>query len=390
VKTIKERPSLKRGRRRVSKRWVSPHTSGVRSSPTTPGRLLIYGVTGYTGRLVAAQAKARGLDVVLAGRSAERVRPLAQSLRLPWRAVGLDEPSRLDKVLDHVDVMLNLAGPFMMTARPALESCLRTNTHYLDVTGELAVFQDLHRYDSRARTRGIMVMPGIGFAALASDCLAAHVASRLPKAQFLRLGISRPDIFSRGTLKTMFSLVRERVSIRREGRLTSVPVGRLERTFDYGEGQRVSTAVNWADVYTAYYTTGIPNIEVYAEAGVFERGFYQLGAWFAEPMKLAPWQWMQDLQASMWPEGPSEAERAASRRVIVAEAEDQWRRQVCSRLTTPDGYSFTADVALTVAERVLAGEYQAGFQTPAGVYGADFVLAFEGVRREDLKKYSWV
>ena len=169
-------------------------------------------------------------------RLTERVRPLAQSLRLPWRAVGLDEPSRLDKVLDHVDVMLNLAGPFMMTARPALESCLRTNTHYLDVTGELAVFQDLHRYDSRARTRGIMVMPGIGFAALASDCLAAHVASRLPKAQFLRLGISRPDIFSRGTLKTMFSLVRERVSIRREGRLTSVPVGRLGGRSITGKG----------------------------------------------------------------------------------------------------------------------------------------------------------
>lgn len=353
------------------------------------GRLLIYGVTGYTGRLVATEAKARGLDVVLAARDAERLRPLAQSLRLPWRAVGLDEPSRLDKVFRNVEVVLNLAGPFMITARPVLESCLRTNTHYLDVTGELAVFQNLHRYDTRARTRGIMVMPGVGFAVLASDCLAAHVASRLPKAQYLRLGISRPDIFSRGTLKTMLGLVRERVSIRREGRLTSVPVGRLERAFDYGQGEQISTAVNWADVYTAYYTTGIPNIEVYAEAGVLERSLYQFGAWFAEPMKLAPWQWMQDLQVSAWPEGPSESERVASQRVIVAEAEDQWRRRVTTRLITSDGYSFTAQVAVAVVERVLAGDFQAGFQTPAGVYGEDFVLDFKGVCREDLKTYAW-
>jgi short subunit dehydrogenase-like uncharacterized protein len=187
----------------------------------------------------------------------------------------------------------------------------------------------------------------------------------------------------------MVGLVRERVSIRREGHLTSVPVGRLERTFDYGEGQRVSTAVNWADVYTAYYTTGIPNIEVYAEAPFLERGLYQFCSWFAQPMRLAPWQKVLDLQASVWPEGPSSAERADATRVIVAEAEDCWRRQVRCRLFTPDGYDFTAVAALEVAQRVLKGEYLPGFQTPANVYGPDFVCLMEGVRREDITENSW-
>lgn len=355
-----------------------------------PGRLLIYGATGYTGRLVAAQAMAKGLDVVIAGRSAERVRELAQSLGLPWQAVGLDECSRLDEAMRDADVVLNLAGPFTMTARPLVEACLRTGTHYLDVTGELTVFQALHGYDAEARSRGVMVMPGVGFVVVASDCLAAYVAARLPDARCLRLGVSQPDLFSRGTLRTMLGLVRERVSIRRNGQLTSVPVGRLERTFDFGEGERISAAFSGADVFTAYYTTGVPNIEVYAEAGALERSLYQLGAWLAEPFRLAPWQGLLDLQARAWPEGPSEAERSAAQRVIVAEAEDRWRRRICARMRTPDGYNFTRAATVLIAQRVLAGEVRAGFQTPAGLYGADFPLSFDGVCREDLKEYSWI
>lgn len=351
-----------------------------------PGRLLIYGATGYTGRLVAARAKAQGLDVVLAGRSAERVRELAQSLGLPWQAVGLEECSRLDEAMRDADVVLNLAGPFTRTARPIVEACLRTGTHYLDVTGELTVFQDLHGYDAEARLRGVMVMPGVGFVVVASDCLAAYVAARLPEARYLRLGVSHTDLFSRGTLRTMLSLVREYVSIRRNGQLTSVPVGRLERTFDYGEGERISAAFSGADVFTAYYTTGVPNIEVYAEAGTLERGLYQLGAWFAKPLRLALWQRLLNLQAHAWPEGPSEAQRSAAKRVIVAEAEDRWRRRICARMCTPDGYSFTCKATVEIVQRILAGEVRAGFQTPAGLYGADFPLTFDGVCRGDLKE----
>ncbi|UCE63150.1 MAG: saccharopine dehydrogenase NADP-binding domain-containing protein [Nitrospirota bacterium] len=350
---------------------------------------MIYGASGFTGRLIASRAKAQGHDVVLAGRSVDRLESLAGSLGFRWQTVGLDDRPGLEKALRDVEAVLHVAGPFTETARPMLEACLRTDTHYLDVTGELMVFQDLHRSDSEARSRGVMVMPGVGFVMLASDCLAAYVAAKLPDAQYLRLGFSHPEYFSRGTLKTMISLVRERVSIRRGGRLTLVPIGRLERTFDYGEGPRMSTAVNWADVYTAYYTTGIPNIEVYAEAAVLERSLYQLGSWFAEPMRLAPWQWLLELQANAWPEGPSHAERAAERRVIVAEAEDRWRRQFRARLSTPDGYNFTAIAALAVAQRVLDGEYRTGFQTPASVYGPDFPLLIEGVHREDLLENSW-
>jgi hypothetical protein len=72
--------------------------------------------------------------------------------------------------------------------------------------------------------------------------------------------------------------------------------------------------------------------------------------------------------------------------VIVAEAADTWRRCSCARLETPDGYSFTAEAATAIAERVRRGDFLAGFQTPAKVYGADFVLRVKGVRREQLAR----
>jgi len=352
------------------------------------GRLLVYGATGFSGRLISAAAQAAGLDVIIAGRDRTRLQAVASSLGVPMRVVRLGDRAGFDCALQDIQVMLNVAGPFAATASPVLDACIRTNTHYLDVSGELPSFIASHRYDATARNQGLMVMPGVGFVVTASDCLAAHVAARMPEARYLRLALSRTELVSRGSYATMLGLVRERVSIRREGRLCAVPVGQLERVFDYGAGERVSAAVSWADVFTAYHTTGIENIEVYAEADAWTRWFYQSAACFAGPLRLTPVQKLLELGARAWPEGPSEAQRAAAPRAIVAEVEDRFRRCVRARLHTPDGYSFTPVSALAIAERVLAGEFRAGFQTPAGVYGADFVLSLEGVHREDITRIS--
>lgn len=347
-------------------------------------RLLIYGATGFTGQLVAEHAHLLGLDVVLAGRDARQLERMSASLGLPWRVARLDDAASLDSALADIAVVLHVAGPYAATARPMLDACLRNDTHYLDLTGELPVFVDLYRNDSAARARNLMLMPGVGFVCAASDCLAAHLSARMPDAIHLRIAFSRADLISRGTLRAMLGLVREGVSIRRAGRLTSVRVGHLERGFDFGDGERLSTALSWADVFTAYHTTGIPNIEVYAEADATARMLYQAGAWFGLPLRLPVTRQLLEWPTRFWPQGPSEEKRDAARRVIVAEAEDAWRQRVCSRLYTPDGYSITPAIALRIAARALAGELKPGFQTPAAVYGPDLVLGLAGVMREDL------
>jgi short subunit dehydrogenase-like uncharacterized protein len=347
-------------------------------------RLLVYGATGFTGRLIAAHAREGGIAPVLAGRDAGRVRAVAEPLGLPWTAFGLDDPARLDEALKPFGAVLNIAGPFAKTARPVAESCLRAGVHYLDVTGEPNVFQDLSRLDARAQERGVMLMPGVGFVVLATDCLAAHVAGRLPGASHLRLGFNATDAVSRGTLRTAMGQLAATAAVVREGRLLELPLGRLEHWFDYGRGMRASMALTWADLFTAPRTTGIPNVEVYAEADWAKRNFFVLCGMLAGPLSSRPARLLMAAPARLWPEGPSQARRGAAPRVLVAEAENRHRVKVVSRLHTPDGYDFTPGAALAVAARVLDGDFLPGFQTPGKVYGADFVLALPGVRREDL------
>jgi short subunit dehydrogenase-like uncharacterized protein len=349
-------------------------------------RILIYGATGYTGRLIATQARKTRHALVVAGRLADRVHALAATLGVSARVVTLDNPSALNEALGDSCVLINAAGPFVNTAGPLVEACLHTRTHYLDITGELPAFQHALSHDAAARKRGIMIMPGVGLGIVATDCLAMHVAALVPNAKYLRIGLSRPDLISRGSLRAAIGLTGSRVSIRRNGRLIMLPVGRLERSFDYGDGERRSVAVSWADVLTAYHSTGIRNIETYIEADVLSRALYQVAAGMVDMLGFAPVQRWLNVAAEAWPEGPSVQQRQAGRSAIVAEAEDTWRRRVCARLETADGYSFTAEAAVAIAERVIRGEFSPGFQTPGKIYGADFVLGVSGSLRQNLAR----
>jgi short subunit dehydrogenase-like uncharacterized protein len=347
---------------------------------------LIYGATGYTGRLIAARARKSRHPLVIAGRNASRIQALSAALGIPGRVFMPEEPDTSYRSLRDISVLINAASPFENTAPRLIDACLRTRTHYLDITGELPSFQDALSRDDVARERGIMIMPGVGLGIVASNCLALHVARLLPNAKYLRIGLSRPGFISRGTLRSAMGLANSKVIIRRNGQLTTVPVGRLERAFDFGNGDQRGVAVTWPEVLTAYHSTGIRNIETYIEANITSWALYQFAAGIVDTLQLEAIQRLLSIGVGAWPEGPSATQREMERCVIVAEAEDSWRRTSCARLETADGYSFTAESATTIASRVLEGRFQPGFQTPAKLYGADFVLTIVGSRREDLKR----
>ena len=366
-----------RGRRTGGKAGPKPRRNARR-------RLMIYGSTGFTGRLIAQRAVEAGFAPVLAGRNEDRVRRQADFLGTPWRTVSLNSIEALTDALSDIGAVVHAAGPFVVTAPPMLEACLRARTHYLDVSGELPVFQEAIGRDSEALRAGVMLMPGAAWSVVATDCLAAHVAQRLPAAKYLRLGMTQSRLYSRGTARSAFGLMSAEVIIRRNGRLTSVPIGRLERTFDFGEGERTSMALSWPDAVSAYHTTGIPNIEAYMEVGAAARVLAPLTARIGEAFQLPVLRPLLRLSAALLPEGPAEAARKLAQPVIVAEVEDAWRRVIRARLTTVDGYDFTALAAVAIAKRVLAGEFEPGFRTPGRVYGADFVLGIDGATRIDL------
>lgn len=355
-----------------------------KSDQIDSGRFLIYGATGYTGTLIARLAKARGLSPVLAGRNAAALATMGKSMGLDFRVSRLDRPDELRDAISTMSVVVNAAGPYSATAEPLFSACLHAGTHYLDVAGEIPVFEALQKRDAAARQANIMLMPGVGFVVLASDCLAAHVARKLPDAQRLRLGVSRTNLFSRGSARTMMELFDGGIKVRQNGKLVTVGIGSLERQFDFGRGAKPAVVVSWPDVVTAYHSTQIPNIETYFEVGPMERSaiFYARSAgWLMQLPLSRP---LLNAQISMLPQGPSDEQRAEQSRVIVAEVEDSAGRIVRSRLTTPEAYSFTAESTLLVVTRILAGDWESGFRTPSQIFGIDAVTALQGVHLQDL------
>ncbi len=346
-------------------------------------RLLLYGATGFTGRRVAEAVVQMGLNCSLAARDESALRNLAGRLQVPWYAVDLADSDALDELVRKHDLVLNASGPFHDTCIPVLEACLRSDSHYIDVSGELPSFARALRYDQAARERGVMLMPGAGFVVAPSDCLALHVSQQLPDATSLRLAFSQIGNFSRGTLRAMVNLAARETTVTRHGHLTTVPVGRLERFFDFGQGPSRSSAVAWADVLTAPRTAGYKNVEVYVEADSIRRVALQSGAWSAEMLQTTLGRQVSAFVSRWWPEGPSATALNGVERVIVAEAETRDHRVWRSTLRLPDGYLVTPPIAVEIASRVLQGQIQPGFQTPAGVYGTDLLNCIPNTRLAD-------
>jgi short subunit dehydrogenase-like uncharacterized protein len=345
--------------------------------------LLIYGATGYTGQLISTLACERGLAPILAGRDRTAVRALAESLGAQWRVATLDDARAMDALLDGVRVVLHCAGPFVHTSRLMVDACLRHRVHYLDITGEIGVFEACAARDQAARDAGIVLMPGVGFDVVPSDCLAAHLAARLPDATSLALGFRALGGVSRGTALTMVEGLGSPGCIRVNGTLTPVPPAFDARTIDFGDGPRLAVTIPWGDVSTAFHSTGIPNIRVYMsmhpkQHAMLLRSRY-LGWLLRQP-------WVKRRAAARIrarAPGPSASARASGVSLLWGEAVAPDGRVAVSRLRAPEGYTLTADTAVRFATRVMDGNAPTGFQTPSRAFGADCILEVPGVTRTD-------
>lgn len=345
--------------------------------------ILVYGANGYSGRCAVDAFLASGLRPIVAGRDAGRLASVAAETGLEARVARLTDPGMLDGALRGVRVVVHTAGPFATTAMPMIAACCRTGAHYLDITGEVLLLERLAARHAAFRSAGVMVMPAAGFDVVPSDCLAAHVVRRLPGATRLRLGISDLGAMTPGTAKTLVESPGTGL-VRRGGTLAPVPIGSRERQFDFGDGPRRCVNVNWGDLVTAWYTTGVPDIEVYAEETpqlAVALAAYRMLGW---TLRLGAVEAVTNAAADVLATGPSADARATRRAAVVAEAEDRAGTRVAARLETPEVYRFTGLVVAALAGRVLTGDLEPGFQTPARVYGPDFVLSCPGIRRVDL------
>ncbi|MDX2184625.1 MAG: saccharopine dehydrogenase NADP-binding domain-containing protein [Gemmatimonadaceae bacterium] len=342
------------------------------------GQWLLYGATGYTGQLIAEEAVRRGMRPVLAGRHPGRVAALAATLGLEHVVFDLMGPAYVEKIVRNYDAVLHCAGPFFETYRAMVDGCIAAGTHYLDITGEIAVFEACARRDERARNAGVVLLPGVGFDVVPSDCLAASLHATLPTATHLELAFGGGAGFSRGTAKTMVSGFGLGGAIRRGGKIVRVPLAWRARTIHFRDKARYAVTIPWGDVSTAFHSTGIPDIEVYTAMPPKTVQLMRLGRWISPLLALGPVRALAIKRVDATVTGPSAERRDATRMQLWGRVSDAAGHFHEATLVTPEGYSLTAIAAVEAVHRLLGGGVAAGFRTPSLAFGADFVTQLPG------------
>jgi len=344
------------------------------------GTWMIYGANGYTGRLAARLAKDRQLGPVLAGRHAEPIKQLAHELGCEARVFDLADAASAATHLAGVRAVLHCAGPFSATSRPMLDACLRARAHYLDITGEIAVFEAIHSRHQEVSDAGIVAIPGVGFDVVPTDCLAAMLKREMPSATHLTLAFkSRHGKLSPGTAKTMVEGLAEGGRIRENGRIVKVPSAYKVETIPFTETLSASAVtIPWGDVATAYYSTGIPNIEVFVGVPETQIARMKMPGVLRWIVGQAPVQALLKALIAKRVKGPTDEERARDEVYVYGEASDDAGRKVAIRLRTREGYTLTAESGVTATLKVMDGRLAPGVYTPSKAFGADYVLELEG------------
>ncbi len=353
---------------------------------------LIYGAYGYTGKLVVEEAVKRGHKPMLAGRNRAKLAPLAEKFGLEWRAFGLDDGAALATAVTDAtavppfDLIFHAAGPFSRTSDPMLQACLKSGAHYVDITGEIAVFENTFRYDAKARDAGLTFISGVGFDVVPTDCMARYVADQLPGATELELSITALGSASAGTTNTMLesmTALKKGSIVRRHGRYQHIPINATRKKVMFSDGRaRTLTPLPWGDLATAYRTTGIPNITTNMQLPI-PPGMVPFFGLNRALMSIAPIRKLAQALVARQVQGPDDHTRQTAKSYIYARAADEAGNFAEAWLETIEGYRLTAVAGVRIAEKIMAGEAPAGTPTPALAFGPDFILEIEGTKRFD-------
>ena len=340
---------------------------------------MIYGANGYTGRLIVKEAEKRGLQPILAGRNQVEIEKMCSETGFECRIFDLEDKAAVQKSLEGVAVVLHCAGPFSATSQPMIEACLVNRSHYLDITGEISVFANAHRQSDEAMRADIVLMPGVGFDVVPTDCLAARLVELLPAATTLKLAFETGGRMSPGTAKTSVEGLAGGGCVRENGKLKWVPLAWKSREIPFEHGKRMAVTIPWGDVFTAYISTGVPDIEVYMSvppSTVMRMKRLRM----LRP--LLSMQWVQNtmkrrIEKSV--KGPDDEARKDSNVQLWGEVSSADGRSVSATMTTPDGYDVTVMASLAIVEYLLGTEVEGGFYTPSLLLGAGFAQSLPGI-----------
>jgi short subunit dehydrogenase-like uncharacterized protein len=364
-----------------------------------PGRIVLFGATGYTGELTARSLAARGQRPVLAGRRAHRLEALATELGgLETAVADVGRPESVRALVERGDVLISTVGPFIRFGEPAVQAAVAAGAHYLDSTGEgpfiRAVFE---RHGRGAEAAGVGLVTAFGF-----DWVPGNLAGALAlrdageAATRVEIGYFSPGAFaaSGGTQASAAGLMLERGFAWRGGRLVDERPAARVRGFRLRTSQRPAISVPSSEHFALPRVhPGLRDVGVYL--GWFGAAARPMQALSAATSALLRVPGLKAGAGALLGRlvkgstgGPDEQARAKGSSYVIATAFDAGGAELAEvRLTGVDGYTFTADILAWGAERAVAGGLQGtGALGPVDAFGLDVLeagAAEAGLAREE-------
>jgi len=330
---------------------------------TIKKKLLIYGATGYTGKIIAARAKELNLDFEIAAREEDKIKVLAGELNVPYHVFNVEDEKGWEQALGGKFVLINAAGPFQFTAKQAMNACLRAGVHYLDISAELDTYQLAESLDNEAKTAGIQLISGAGLF-VSYDALAVHLSKLVEEPQALKVGFRHYGGFSKGSIVSSKNIADLGILVRKNGKITENPNAK-SKVFSFGEEEIECIPTPLGGILLTYKSTGIPNIEEY-----FSLKLPALG--------------IPDITAENLPDGPTEEERASGRNGLSAEMTGKNGEVVKAYIDAPSGYVLTPLSVAATANRILNNDFKIGYQSPGSAYGEDILKDIPDLFLHDL------
>lgn len=342
---------------------------------------LIYGANGYGAKLIIEEAFKRGLRPILAGRNEEKISQLARRWNLQYLVFSLNDIDNVSSILKNYFLVLNCAGPFVSTAKILIQACLKSNTHYLDITGEIDVFEYAKKIDDEAKKAKVLITPGIGFDVVPSDCFAMYLKKNLPTANRLIIGIDTPRSYSAGTAKTIFNSLLKGGLVRQKGELVKVPMYHKIRKMKFSNKVSTVATVPYADLASSYHSTKIPNIEVYMRFSSVDNVVTKIVSKLSLFFSFPAIKWFIDKCIELFIRGPSEIERKSTFVDFYGEVIDENGNVFMATMVTANGYDVNTKISVDIVDHIfklsdsrIESDSLCGYKTPAMLLGDDFVL----------------
>jgi short subunit dehydrogenase-like uncharacterized protein len=350
--------------------------------------IVLYGATGYTGRLVLDELERRGLEYVLGGRDEAKLTRLADGRAATASVAPLDDARALRELLADASAVISCAGPFTLAGDALVRAAIDTGTHYMDSTGEQPfikqVFDD---HGAAAERAGVALVPALGFDYSPGDCIARLTARGREPLEELVLAYAVEGLgISRGTMRSGLEIAKGGDFVYEDGDWRPAPFGVLRAGFDFPEpiGRQTMARYPSGEVITVPRHTRTKRVVSMVTARTVAP-HPSLGPVLPYTMPAlaltlrTPLRGLLNRAIGALPEGPAEAQRRKAEFTIVAVARDENGSERRGVVRGSDVYGLTAVTLVHGAELMSAAGYdRAGALAPAAAFDPEAFLNYLG------------